>query len=88
MRQHVDGPDQTAARLSKFVARRNEIAHGQVFNLGEHGYYLGPSNLMKSKWAKHGEARFQYVASDILHYVRQFAALANQCESLIEELRT
>ena len=43
---------------------------------------------MKSKWAKHGEAKFQYVASDILHYVGQFAALADRCESLIEELKT
>jgi hypothetical protein len=76
------------ATFNKFVARRNEIAHGQVLYLDEYGYYLAPSNLMKSKWAKHGEAKFQYVASDIHHYVRQFASLANQCESLIESLKT
>jgi hypothetical protein len=75
------------AALNQFVARRNEIAHGQVYNLGEHGYYLGPSNLKKSKWAS-GEAKFQYVASDIHHYVGQFAALRERCEALIEELKT
>jgi hypothetical protein len=74
--------------INEFVARRNEIAHGQVFNLGEHGYYLGPSNLIKGKWTKHGAAKFQYVASDIYYYVEQFAALGKRCEALIDELET
>jgi hypothetical protein len=74
--------------VNKFAARRNEIAHGQVHNLGKYGYYLGPSNLMKSKWAKEGSPKYQYVAADIYYYIQQFAALRKQCEVLIARLRT
>jgi hypothetical protein len=80
--------DNFVATVNKFVARRNEIAHGQVYNLAEDGFYLGPSNLMKGKWSKHGSAKFQYVASDINYYVEQFAALGKRCEALIEELQS
>src|SRR5262245_42389496 len=37
--------------IGEFAACRNEIAHGQVVNLGEYGHYLAPSNLMKGKWS-------------------------------------
>jgi hypothetical protein len=75
--------------IKRFVDRRNEIAHGQVYNLGEHGYYLGPSNLITRIWAKHdNSAKFQYIASDIDHYVEQFVALGKKCEALIEELKS
>src|ERR1700730_15826035 len=73
--------------VSEFAARRNEIAHGQVYNLAEHGYYLGPSNLIKRKWATHGAAKFQYVASDVQYYAEQFAALGERCNGLIKELK-
>jgi hypothetical protein len=73
--------------VQRFVARRNEIAHGQVANLGEYGYYLGPSNLIKGKWGKDGAAKFQYVASDLHYYIGQFAALHKRCQVLIAKLK-
>jgi len=60
-----------------------------VYNLGDHGYYLGPSNLIKRKWAKRdNSAKFQYIASDIEYYVKQFVALGKRCEALIDGLKT
>ena len=73
--------------INEFAARRNEIAHGQVYGLNEQGYYLGPSNLMKHKWAKHGAAKYQYVAADISYYCDQFVALKKQYDGLIARLR-
>jgi hypothetical protein len=60
----------------------------QVYCLGEHGYYLGPSNLMKRKWVEQGgAAKHQYVASDIDYYVDQFVALEKRYEALIDKLK-
>src|SRR4051794_8469744 len=69
--------------VGKFAARRNELAHGQVFSLQEHGFYLAPSNLMKNKWTKDGAAKYQYTAADIAYYAQQFATLNEQCTALI-----
>jgi hypothetical protein len=74
--------------VNEFAARRNEIAHGQIYALGEHGYYLGPSNLTKRKWGKEGAAKYQYVASDIDYYTREFGALERRCGALIGELKS
>jgi len=74
--------------IGKYVARRNEIVHGQVFNLDEHGFYLAPSNLMKSKWTKEGAAKYQYVANDVYYYAGQFAEIRTQCEALVRKLKS
>jgi hypothetical protein len=77
--------------VHNFVARRNEIAHGRVYNPGEHGYYLGPSNLIKSRWATaSGEAKFQYVvvADNALYYAEKvcrsnYDGPTNQTQALL-----
>src|SRR6266480_7590832 len=74
--------------IGKYVARRNEIVHGQVFNLDEHGFYLAPSNLMKSKWTKERAAKYQYVANDVYYYAGQFAEIRTQCEALVRKLKS
>lgn len=68
--------------FGKFGARRNEIAHGRVYNLGEHGFYLAPNNIMRHKWTPEGAAKYQYTAGDIAHYVDQFCELADRVEGL------
>jgi hypothetical protein len=70
------------SRVSHFGARRNEIAHGLTVNLSEFGFYLAPNNVMPHKWAKTGEAKFQYVAADVHYYAEHFYALRQECEQL------
>ena len=60
----LDDPARTpalalVAAFKNFGARRNELAHGRVYNLDEHGFYLGPINVMPHKWTKQGEAKYQ-----------------------------
>jgi hypothetical protein len=69
-----------------FGARRNEIAHGRVYNLAEHGHMLGPNNVMSHKWTTKGEAKYQYTAKDIDFYASCFNELAESCESLAKAL--
>lgn len=84
----------TNVRLESFVqsveafsARRNEMAHGRAFELGEHGVYLCPNNTNPTKWGKSGAAKFQYVAADLLHYAEHFSRLVEQARSLKEVLK-
>jgi hypothetical protein len=79
--------DSFVTALSKFADRRNEIAHGQVLDFSEYGYYLCPSNLRKSKWTKQGVAKYQYVAADINYYAEQFALLREKCDALVSHLK-
>lgn len=77
-------------RVRKFGARRNEIAHGRVFNLSEHGFQLGPNNtnLTKfiSKGTKKGSAKYQYKSTDIAHYRDQFFNLIQECNDTIKNI--
>lgn len=73
-------------QFGKFGARRNEIAHGIVYNLGESGMMLGPNNIMKHKWTDLGQAKFQYTAADIQHYRSQFVVLFTQVSHLRQAL--
>jgi hypothetical protein len=80
--------DNLITAFGKAGARRNEIAHGQVLNLGEYGFYLCPNNIMPFKWTAKGEAKFQYQAADVAHYVGLFAALASQCDDIVDAIRS
>lgn len=74
-------------KFGKFGARRNEIAHGRVYDLAEYGYYLGPNNTMPNKW-RDGAAKFQYTADDVEFYGREFAQLAANVRHVTEALVT
>lgn len=80
------------SRVSHFGARRNELAHGMVFNLGEHGFQLGPNNTMPTKWHKKGQqagsATFQYGSADVSHYADEFSKLYAECLLLIEAIQS
>lgn len=70
--------------------RRNQIAHGMAINLGEYGYCLGPSNLQKNRWERHGQAgvaQYQYIGSDITHYAQQFALLQQEADQLAADIQ-
>lgn len=75
------------AKVSKFGARRNEIAHGRVFNLGEHGHYLGPSNLNRHKWKLDGAAKYQYTSEDVSYYANAFMTLADRAADFAQYVR-
>lgn len=72
-------------QIGKFGARRNELAHGRVYDLGEHGFQLGPNNTTPHKWAD-GAAKYQYGSADIDYYAEQFIALARRVHRLADEL--
>ena len=74
--------------VGKSGARRNEIAHGRVYNFDEFGFFLGPNNIMPYKWKADGAAKFQYCAADIEHYANFFSALKDQCEALVDRIRS
>ena len=74
--------------VNKFAARRNEIAHGQVHNLGEYGLLSRAIQSNEKQVGQRGSAKYQYVAADIYYYIQQFEALRKQCEVLIARLRT
>ena len=80
--------DDTAAIIDQFgrySARRNELAHGRVYNLGEHGFQLGPNNIMPHKW-KDGVAKYQYASEDVAHYATRFEVLASAISALATAL--
>jgi hypothetical protein len=81
------GAGEFAERVGKFAARRNEIAHGCALNLGEYGYYFGPTTLLRRKWTKEGLAKYQYVAADIEHYAKCFMALKIESDNLTEAVK-
>lgn len=76
---------QLIAKFAKFGARRNELAHGRVFNLGEYGFMLGPNNTNPNKW-KNGSATYQYASSDIGYYAKHFADLSIEIKFLADAL--
>jgi hypothetical protein len=59
----------------KYSPRRHEIAHGRVFNCGEHGFYLAPNNTLSRNYPS-SAAAYQYTSSDIKFYCDQFESLA------------
>lgn len=62
--------------VGEFAARRNEIAHGRVYNLGAFGFCLGPNNTMPRKFTKDGTAKYQYTSMDIAFYAERFSKLS------------
>lgn len=74
--------------VGKFGARRNEIAHGRVFDLMEHGFYLCPTNINPRKWTGTGAAKYQYRAEDISAYSADFVRLHGECAILVADIRT
>jgi hypothetical protein len=69
----------------KYSPRRHEIAHGRVFNLGEHGFYLGPNNSLARNYPE-GIAGYQYTSDDIKFYCDQFNGLAETAKHFAERL--
>ena len=86
----LDAATTLADKIMKFGARRNEIAHGRVFNLEEYGFCLAPNNINTTKWHSKGEkighAKYQYSAADIDYYAREFDKLHIECETLIDQI--
>lgn len=72
--------------VSRFGARRNEIAHGMVCSLGEHGFYLSPNNVNRNKWSKEGAAKYQYTSDDVFYYAEEFGKLRVECEDLVTSI--
>ena len=69
----------------KYSPRRHEIAHGRVFNLSEHGFYLGPNNSLARNYPD-GTAAYQYTSEDIKFYCDQFTHLAEIAKNFAERL--
>jgi hypothetical protein len=90
--KHVEWSESFIDRVSKFGARRNEVAHGIVTSLGEHGFQLCPNNAMPTKWGlnrkdeKRGAATFQYNSTDLDHYCTEFGKLLDECKDLINAI--
>lgn len=74
-------------QVGKFGGRRNEIAHGRVFGLEAHGFYLCPTNINPRKWTGTGAAKYQYRAEDIVAYAAEFARLRDECDVLVGDIR-
>jgi hypothetical protein len=74
--------------FGEFGARRNEIAHGRVYGLGEHGFYLAPNNVMPHKWTDEGQAKYQYVADDLAYYASCFIRLEDAACRIVTALRS
>lgn len=86
--QHRDRGAALLQEVSSFGARRNEIAHGRVYNLGKFGFYLGPNNTNPNKWntkgSNIGSAKYQYVMNDLAHYIVHFARLHNEVKAITD----
>jgi hypothetical protein len=65
--------------------RRNEIAHGRVYNLDEHGFYLAPNNTLLRNFPD-GASIYQYTSTDISYFCDKFADLAKAAEHFAERL--
>jgi hypothetical protein len=68
-----------------YSPRRHEIAHGRVFDLGEHGFYLAPNNSLARNYPD-GLAAYQYTADDIKFYCDQFNCLAKTANHFAERI--
>ena len=68
-----------------YSLRRHEIAHGRVYNCGEHGFYLGPNNTLSRNFPDR-TAIYQYTSSDINFFCNEFAGLAKAAEPFAERL--
>ena len=73
-------------RVTKFSARRNEIAHGVVLHLRSFGYYLCPSNINNKKWNNDGSAKYQYKSDDVWYYDQCFKKLILETNEVIVSL--
>jgi hypothetical protein len=58
-----------------YAPRRHEIAHGRVFGLGEYGFYLCPTNVLRRNFPD-GAASYQYTSDDIIFYCSEFRRLS------------
>lgn len=78
------------ASINGFGSRRNGIAHGRAFALGEAGFQLGPNNTSQSKWHNKGEAigraRYRWNADDVVYYVEQFSMISTDCRDLTNNI--
>lgn len=71
--------------MIKLGPRRNEIAHGWVFNSGGSGCFLSPNNMSPKKW-KDGTQTYLYNTDDVRHYVAAFTTLSNTIETVVNSL--
>jgi hypothetical protein len=70
----------------RYSRRRHEIAHGRVFDLGEHGFYLCPNTTMRAKNFPDSTAAYYYASDDIKFYCDQFTNLAETAKDFAERL--
>ena len=68
-----------------YSLRRHEIAHGRVYNLGEHGFYLASNNTLSRNFPD-GTAIYQYTSTDINYFCDEFAGLAKAAEPFAKRL--
>lgn len=68
-------------------ARRNNIAHGIVMNLGDLGFCLGPNNAMSSRWKGNGSATYTWVAADIEAYAKAIGNLRDDVIALTDRVK-
>jgi hypothetical protein len=78
--------EQLLSDYQKLGARRNEIAHERVYNMGEYGYSLGPSTVKNSNFPE-GFAKFQYASEDILHYCAMLASCRSRLHEVMRGLK-
>lgn len=82
LRNHKFERESTLAMIHScqhFRARRNDIAHGMVVNLDEHGHFLVPNNVSGTKWGKDGSAKYQWGCDEIDYYTEIFRKLEDDC---------
>jgi hypothetical protein len=68
-----------------YSKRRHEIAHGQVYNLEEDGFYLAPNNTLSRNFPN-GAAIYQYTSADINYFCGEFDRLAKAAEPFARRL--
>lgn len=75
--------------VSKFAARRNEIAHGRIYSIEGKEYFFGPNNISPHKWDKvrDGAAKYQYTSSEIEYYTSEFFNLRDTCVAYIDTIK-
>jgi hypothetical protein len=72
-------------KVLEYSPRRHEIAHGRVFDLGEHGFYLAPNNSLARNYPD-DTAAYQYTADDVKFYCDEFNGLAETAKHFADRI--
>ena len=68
------------------AARRNELAHGRIYGMGEQGFILGPSTVKRSNFPDR-VAKFQYNSEDVRHYIDMFKVAQTRLHGIMRRLK-